>query len=124
MILPGQGMCSRTSAATAVSLGRGFGPLVASYKEYEDLAVALASPAVRQHVEGSEAEKHPGAWGEPPPRWDVTHAAVGTDAAARSAEPVTEAQEGGVGETALKRWATEAASLILSGGVLPTVERQ
>ena len=114
--MPGQGMCSRASAATAVSLGRGFGPLVSSYKEYADLAVALVAP-VNKPAEGREAEKHPGAWGSPPPRWDVAGAPAAIDAAA--AGSVKGAQEGGVGETALTRWATGASALILSGGAPP-----
>ncbi len=117
VILPGQGMCSRASAATAVSLGRGFGPLVASYKEYEDLAVALASPTVSKHAEAGQAEKHPGAWGTPPPRWDVAGVSASTGAEAASAGSVRGAQEGVAGESALTRWATGVSTLILSGGV-------
>jgi hypothetical protein len=117
VILPGQGMCSRASAATAVSLGRGFGPLVASYKEYEDLAVALASPTVSTHAEPKQVEKHPGAWGAPPPRWDVSARSAGTGAAAASAGSVLGLQEGAVRESSLARWATGVSALILSGGV-------
>lgn len=98
VILPGQGMCARAAAVTAVSLGRGFGPLVSSYKEYEDLAVSLATPAAA----APEGAKHSGAWGAPPPRW-----------------------AGGGGEAgwlALARWGKEAVSLLRTGGIAP--ERQ
>lgn len=118
MILPGQGMCSRAAAAAAVSLGRGFAPLVASYKEYEDLGVALASPTAREQAAESETKKHPAAWGPPPPRWAVAGATAVADKA------VTGAQERSAEDRAIRRWATEAASLLRSGGVLRSVERQ
>ena len=122
VILPGQGMCARAAAAAAVSLGRGFGPLVASFKEYEDRAVSLATTpdggdgdAKRQVAaagdEGKQEEetrKHAGAWGAPPPRWGGigTVAGEGTDAAAP-------------GGRAMERWAAEASALILTGGAVP-----
>jgi len=89
VVLPGRGMCARAAATTAVALGHGFAPLVASYKEYEDHAVALASgppPAAPRWRDG--------ATGAPPPRW------------ARGARAV-----GG----AVAQWATEAEALYRGG---------
>lgn len=104
VILPGQGMCARAAAVTAVSLGRGFGPLVSSYKEYEDLAVSLATPAEAAAV--PKGAKHSGAWGAPPPRCTASGGGEG----------------GGAGEAAVARWAKDAASLLRTGGV--AAERQ
>jgi hypothetical protein len=59
LILPGTGLCARTAAATAIALGHRFGPLTASYKEYEDAAVLLARagppPAARRAGAGGRA---------------------------------------------------------------------
>ena len=58
-------MCARSAAAISVSMGYGFGSLVASYKEYEDAAVALVRQATPQDT---RPRRYPGAGGIPPPR--------------------------------------------------------